>query len=123
MSTSPFDYMDEEPKTRKSRDATTFVWNILSVLTLAATAIMAIIFLTIFVNPQSGFNPLPPPTMPSIVGSATPTATPKNVLPPTWTPQPTNTPLPTATVTNTPTLTPTEPPPTPSEPPPNSKII
>lgn len=110
-SSSPFDYLDEEPTTRKNLDVTSLVWNILSVLILAATGIMAIIVLTIFVNPQSGFNPLPPPTMPGLVHSATPTPTPNQVLPPTWTPKPTNTSLPTATSSNTPTLTPTELPP------------
>ncbi|RLD11129.1 MAG: hypothetical protein DRI56_01620 [Chloroflexota bacterium] len=114
MSSSPFDYLDEEPTPRKKLDVTALVWNVLTLLVLAAACIIAVVSLTIFVNPQSGFNLFPPPTMPSLIRSATPTPTPKHVLPPTWTPtpEPTSTTVPTVTASNTPTLTPTELPPT-----------
>ena len=106
MSTSPFDFIDEEPNTIKGLDKTDLIWNIFSVLTLVAILITGIVFLSIFVNPQSGLNPLPPATMPSLVVTITPTPTPKNILPPTWTPLPSNTPLPTGAAAPLPTETP-----------------
>jgi len=110
MSTSPFDFIDEEPNTSKGLDTTDLVWNILSGLTLVATLIIGIVFLSIFINPQSVLNPLPPATIPSLIVTITTTPTPKNILPPTWTPVPSITPLPTGTAVPLPTetLAPTE---------------
>lgn len=112
MSSSPFDFIDEEPAPKRRFDINTLVLNILTVVVLLVAGIVALVSLVIFVNPQSGFNPLPPPTMPVIAPSATPSPTPKSVLPPTWTPTATYTASPTPTASNTPTQTPTEIPPT-----------
>lgn len=63
------------------------VLNILTILALAATLILIVIFLSIFLNPQSETNPLRPPTLPAVM--ELPTATPTlRQLPPTWTPTP-----------------------------------
>ncbi|MBS1249712.1 MAG: hypothetical protein MAG431_01294 [Chloroflexi bacterium] len=113
MSSSPFDFIDEATDSTKGLETTELAWNIFTVLMLVATVVMAFIFLGIFVNPQSGFNPFPPPTMPVLVLPATFTPTPQNVLPSTWTPLPSGTPLPTNTPLPTGTPTPTE---TPSPP-------
>lgn len=113
MSTFPYDFPDEEPTPKRNPSSNNLVWNIFSGLLLIATAIMAVLFLAIFINPQSVFNPLPPPTLPSQAVTITPTPTPGNVLPPTWTPEPSHTPLPTKTEAPTPTASPTKnPPPT-----------
>lgn len=73
------------------------LWNVLTILALLGILLVSVIFLVIFVNPTSAFNPLPPPSMPVALVLPTSTPTPK-VLPPTWTP--------TATMTQTATATP-----------------
>ena len=113
MSASPFDFIDEEPESPKSLDTQSLVWNIASVLLLLATAVVVFVFLAIFINPQSGLNPLSPPTLPVLIAPATFTPTPRNLLPPTWTPDPADIPTPTDTPAPTDALPPTnEPPPT-----------
>lgn len=103
MSTSPYDYGNQ------SRNFAGAFWNVLTGLVLIATITLALVFLIIFVNPQSPINPLPPPTLPPLVQRDTPTPTPRNILPPTWTPtfttEPTATLLPSQTPTNTPAPT------------------
>lgn len=71
------------------------VWDILSVILLLASLIIALIFMIIFINPQSGVNPLPPTTIPPPILTSTPSPTPRQVLPPTWTPGPSPTSVPT----------------------------
>jgi hypothetical protein len=116
MSTSPFDYGNQ------SRNVSGTIWNILSVLVLIVAGIVALVFLIIFINPQSAINPLPPPTLPPLVQRDTATPTPRSILPPTWTPTitltptgtllpsetPTSSPAPTETLTVTLAITPTE---------------
>jgi hypothetical protein len=113
-------------RTRRSAHSSSgMIWNLLSILALLAVVCLVGGFLMIFINPYSGLNPFPPPTLP--VAMALPSATPTsiNVLPPTWTPvqmiqstptiKPTSTlppsptffVLPSETPTSTPTLTPT----------------
>jgi hypothetical protein len=103
------------------------IWDILSVLALLGTFAIILVALTIFSNPNSGFNPFPPPTAPAPIVLPTATATLRS-LPPTWTataeggvsaggetPRITSTLPPTSTQfvlytftpTNTPTVTPT----------------
>lgn len=83
--------------------------NAFTLVLIAATLLVGLIFTIIFSNPQSSLNPLPPTTMPVLFRTHTPSPTPKPILPPTWTPtipapeqpteapQPTGTPLPTST--------------------------
>jgi hypothetical protein len=78
--------------------------NFLSGILVAGTLVVGLLFAIIFINPQSGLNPLPPTTLPALVLTNTPTPTPKGVLPSTWTPTPS--PTPTATLTPIPTDTP-----------------
>jgi hypothetical protein len=82
----------------------TNIWDILSITVLIAAVVVAIIVLTIFVNPDSSVNPFPPPTAVPTIFIPSPTAT-DFQLPPTWTPapyvqptiRPTSTPFPTQT--------------------------
>ncbi len=83
------------------------VWNIIAAVSLLATVCVLLGTLIIFVNPQSGLNPFPAPTMPALLQLPTATPTPQNLLPPTWTPTPTG--LPTNTPTPRPTATPITP--------------
>jgi hypothetical protein len=106
MEKDVFDYIDEEDET-KPPDRSGLVWNILTILVLLTTVCVGILFITIFITPNAGFNPFPPPPVPERMELATPTPTPKSILPPTWTPvasstptqtsvqSPENTPLPT----------------------------
>lgn len=100
------------------------LWDILAIILLVALVMVGVIFLQIFIDPNSSLNPFPPATLPAVIQLPTSTNTPR-VLPPTWTPtaplggqstlRPSSTPqatatgfvLPTATPTPTPTRTPT----------------
>ncbi len=96
-----FDYYDEEEDRKSKADQGAMIWNILSVLVLLSALCVGGTFLMIFLNPQSGLNPFPPPTLPVLVPTRTPTPTLRALLPPTWTPTPpppTNTPEPTYTL-------------------------
>ena len=105
MQKDAFDYYEEDG--RKSRgDSGAMVWNILSVLVLLTALCIGGVFLTIFINPQSGLNPFPPATLPVLVGTHTPTPTSRAILPPTWTPTPSAAPSATPTPEPTYTLTP-----------------
>ncbi len=84
-----------------------------AVLFIVMTMIVALCYVTIFINPHVPFNPFPPfqVTIPTaaVVAAMTPTTpptfTPPPTFPPTWTP--TTTPTPTMTRTPRPTATPT----------------
>jgi len=102
MEKDVFDYIDEtEEPAPPSRSGK--VWNILTILTLVSALCVGIVYLIVFINPNVGFNPFPPPRMPHAFALDTPTPTPKSVLPPTWTPEgeppqpPTEVPLPSNT--------------------------
>ena len=99
-----FDYKDESLQPSKNRGA--IVWNILSILVLLTTCCIFLGFAAIFVNPNTDYNPFPPPTLPATASLPTITPTPRSVLPPTWTPVPTL--EPTFTATPTQTLEPTQ---------------
>jgi hypothetical protein len=60
------------------------------------------VLLMVFLNPQVSFNPYPPPTHVPMLGTPTPTNTPAQALPSTWTPTVTISPTPTITLTETP---------------------
>lgn len=89
--------------------------NLLSSIFVAGTILVGLLFVIMFINPQSRINPLPPATLPDLVSAYKPSATVKSVLPPTWTPTisptavPTLDPIPTDTpmsiVENSPTPT------------------
>ena len=81
--------------------------NVLSGIFVAGTVIVVLLFAIIFINPQSSLNPLPPPTLPALVLTNTPTPTPKGVLPATWTPVPSPTVSPSDTPIPSNTLKPT----------------
>jgi len=82
--------------------------NVLSGIFVSGTVVVVLLFALIFINPQSGLNPLPPPTIPALVLTDTPTPTPKGLLPATWTPTtaPTITPTKTQIPSDTPEPTP-----------------
>lgn len=93
------------------------VWDILAFMILIAMIMFGVIFLQIFINPQSAINPFPPPTLPPTVEIPTLTPTSRS-LPATWTVtpggdnpgtslKPTSTLLPSATSFRLPTFTPT----------------
>ncbi len=98
-----FDFVDAEkaPPPRRNPD---LAWNILTMMVLLVVGCLGIFLLTIFVNPSSGLNPFPPPTLPPTMALPTATATSAIQLPPTWTPEPTL--EPTLTFTPRPTSTP-----------------
>ena len=99
------DYMDEVASA--GPDTSAIMWDIASAVLVLGAIIVALVAFTIFINPYSGLNPLPPPTPVPPYYTPTPTITPR-ALPPTWTPTtqptftPTNTPRPLDFVTNTP---------------------
>ena len=81
-----------------------FVLNILSGILVAGTVVVVLLFAIVFINPQSGINPLPPTTMPALFLTWTPSTTPVFSLPATWTPtvSPTDVPTDTQIPSNTP---------------------
>ncbi len=85
------------------------IFNTLTMVMLALTAMTLICYIAIAINPYFPLNPFPPPTQVAQAISPTPkpTATQRNA-PPTWTPTatPTNTPTPPATFSPTPTQVP-----------------
>lgn len=100
-----FDYVEEEEQQQGPAN-TDMVWNILTIVVLVMTLCVGIVFLTVFIKPDIGLNPFPPPTMPQAMAFDTPTPTPKQILPPTWTATlaevlPTETPSPTLAPTDT----------------------
>ena len=111
-----FDF--EEPKEKRRSSTGTIILNILTILLLLGVVCVACSFVSVFLFPYIPLNPFPPPTLPVAVGFPTITPTPREVLPPTWTPLPTEPPTetpvprPTATLPPTPTFftleTPTE---------------
>ena len=101
----PLDKIFEEPgiieeqhrRPRKKRIPGGFL-NLLSGIFVAGTIVVGLLFASIFTNPQSSLNPLPPATMTALFLIYTPSSTPKPVSPPAWTQ--------TISPTDTPTLTP-----------------
>lgn len=61
------------------------IWNLLTIVVLAVLGAVLLCFLTVFVNPQVGINPFPPPTLPPRLELPTATATFLS-MPATWTP-------------------------------------
>jgi hypothetical protein len=80
-------------------------WDLLTVLTLIATLVLAIVMLSIFSNPDSDMNPFPKPTTVPTIFIPSPTAT-LISLPPTWTPTPRIEPTKRPTSTPYPSVTP-----------------
>ena len=78
--------------------------NILSGILVAGTVVVVLLFAIVFINPQSGINPLPPTTMPALFLTWTPSTTPVFSLPATWTPtvSPTDVPADTPIPSNSP---------------------
>ena len=98
------EYLEEnEQRVPPKRISPGFLLNILSGIFVAGTVVVVLLFAIIFVNPQVGFNPLPPTTMPALFLTWTPSPTPIISLPETWTPTvsptivPTDTPIPSNT--------------------------
>ena len=116
----------EEPEyAPEEKGRSTPLLGVLAAVVLTLTVVVLCFYATIFINPQSAFNPLKPPTAIVLVTPTRPgpTDTPLPTFPPTWTPtaSPTHTSTPTVTptatdtplATNTPraTSTPRPPPP------------
>jgi len=97
------DNFDLKPEPKAKRKQNPLLLDILSVVVLLSACYLAYIFLSIFINPNSSFNPFPPPPLPTRYQTPTTTST---IIPqpPTWTP--TLTIQPTATRTKAPTWTP-----------------
>lgn len=106
-----FDFRDETVRSarRRSQASSGMVWNVLTGVVLLITACIGLVYLMIFVNPQTALNPFPPPTLPPTLSIPSATPTSRNELPPTWTPAPTEEPTvtPTPRPTNTPFPSPT----------------
>ena len=85
MQKDVFDYIDPDDE-RGAPDRSGIVWNVLTFLVLFITLAIVILVVTVFINPNTFFNPFPPPTLPVRMMLDTATPTPVNVLPPTWTP-------------------------------------
>ncbi|MBN2548849.1 MAG: hypothetical protein JXB15_06815 [Anaerolineales bacterium] len=114
------DDLKSEKQTRRPRSASKGcsggLWNLLTVLALLVVAAVVVVFSLIYLNPYTGINPFPPPTLPPRL--TFPTNTPTPLVPPTSTEAPTLeptvtfTPRPTGTLPPTPTffsiITPTE---------------
>ncbi|HEY62187.1 MAG TPA: hypothetical protein G4N95_06000, partial [Anaerolineae bacterium] len=109
MPKDSFDYIEVQPASQP-KNVQAILWNVFAVLAILAALCIGSFALLVFINPVSAFNPFPPPTMPVLIYLDTPTPTPKNILPPTWTPTsappPTVTNIPEATFTPFPTQTP-----------------
>jgi len=108
-----FEFPDASGPTRR-KVVPARVWNILTILVLLAILCVVSVFIVIFIDPNSGINPFPPPTLFPSIPPATATVTPRFTLVPTWTATPavlqaTDTPMFTHTplVTNTPETSPT----------------
>ncbi len=109
-----YEYSDvKEPRRRKHRAG--LMWNILTIVVLLVTLLIAVVFLLIYVNPNTSLNPFPPATG---YPTATPTIASRITIVPTWTPtvaastptdtpEPTPTPLVTSAVVAIPTAAPT----------------
>jgi heme/copper-type cytochrome/quinol oxidase subunit 2 len=74
----------EEPAHRKKSPA--LVWNVLTILVVVTIVCVVSVFFLIFMNPYSGINPFPPPTLNTTVAPPTATVTPRFTLIPSWTP-------------------------------------
>ena len=98
--------MDETYEPRPRRSLGGLLLNFLTFFALLATLAAGLVLVVVFINPYVPFNPFPPPTLPARLGYPTPTNTPANYLPATWTPTVSVTPRPTETAT--PTLVPSE---------------
>ena len=96
-----------EPVNYRPRSTSGIIWNILTLLVLLGVVCLGSYFIMIFINPQSGINPFPPPTLPVALQFPTETPTPRGVLPATWTPEPTDPPTEVPTPRSTATLPPT----------------
>lgn len=87
------------------------VINLLTVAFVLGAFGLGAAYAMIFINPQAGLNPYPPPTLPPTVGPPTPTNTPAirlpTEIPPSPTPRDLPTPLPNATEAPQPTEAPT----------------
>lgn len=92
--------------------------NLLTVGFLLGAFGLGAAYAMIFVNPQAGLNPYPPPTLPPTLGPPTPTNTPAirlpTEIPPSATPRPLPSQLPTSTATAVATEAPTAQPSPPS---------
>lgn len=96
--------MDSYSYDHPPRDRAAILFTTLTVLTLLCVICVVGLFLMLFLNPYSAFNPFPPPTLPALMQM--PSETPTDIvftLPPSWTP--TNTSEPTATETLPPSAT------------------
>ncbi len=93
------EYLEEnEQLVPQKRRGPGFLLNILTGILVTGTVVVVLLFAIVFINPQVGFNPLPPTTMPALFLTWTPSTTPIFSLPETWTP--------TVSPTDAPTFTP-----------------
>jgi hypothetical protein len=98
--------IEEHPPRPQKRKKFGGFLDLLSGFFMTGTIGVGLLFVVLFINPQSRLNPLPPPTIPSLVINIS-SSTPKLTLPPTWTPTlsptdpPTMTPAPTETPIST----------------------
>jgi hypothetical protein len=81
-----FYHQAEETELEPTKKSSAKIWNILTLLTLAALLCVLSYFTIIFLNPNSSLNPFPPPTVNPALLPPTVTVTPRHTLVPTWTP-------------------------------------
>lgn len=83
MDTYEISDSQESDRGKKSPD---LIWNVLTILVFVSILCIISVFFFIFVNPYSGINPFPPPTLNTTVAPPTVTVTPRFTLIPSWTP-------------------------------------
>lgn len=76
--------MDDHSRKNFSKSS---IWNIGSTILIAVGLVMGFVFITIYTNPHSRFNPFPPSSSPTYIFVPTITSSPRS-LPDIWTPNP-----------------------------------
>ncbi len=89
------DNFELKPPPKKVNTKSLF-WNVLTILALLSICCLGFYFVTIYLNPNSPYNPFPPPALPTQFQTSTPTSTIVQ-LPATWTPTVTAQPSPSRT--------------------------
>lgn len=91
---------------RRSSGLGALLTNLITLVVVLAIVGVVGVYAMVFINPYTGYNPFPPPTLPAVLGTPTATHTPAIPLPTIWTPTPSKTPAPSQTPTLAPTDTP-----------------
>ena len=60
--------LSEHTRIHRKKKSPSLVWNVLTILVLVTMVCIVSVFFLIYVNPYSGINPFPPPTLNTIHG-------------------------------------------------------